>query len=407
MHHEVGDYNRLLVLKTIRRRGPISRSELATAIGLAGATITELTGSLVRRGLITQTRQNPKGMGRPRTLLEVNASAAVVLGASISTRGMLATSFTDLAGNRLLGTEAQIGLNRSIADFAANLADLLLQMIRGAPCAKSDISMVALALPGIIDSVHGIVHSIPTMPDVSTPLAAIISKKLRLPVVVGNEVDGLARAEHWFGQRAVRDDFSVVYLGLHIGMGSYADGWPRVATNGINPEFGHVKTSLGKDARLCICGARGCLTTHGLIGSVADSFRRHMEDGRPFKVDLLEIYNNVIHSALTGDARSLAIIEETGTHLGIALANYINSDNPGYILILTESPGLPDLLRAPLNRALETHTLRPILSRTTITFDVVDSDWRLRGAAALALEKSYSDNRKLPVRRIRRARQAR
>jgi predicted NBD/HSP70 family sugar kinase len=267
--------------------------------------------------------------------------------------------------------------------------------------------MVALALPGIVDSVHGIVHSIPTMPDVSTPLAAIISKKLRLPVVVGNEVDGLARAEHWFGQRAVRDDFSVVYLGLHIGMGSYADGWPRVATNGISPEFGHVKTSLGKDARLCICGARGCLTTHGLIGSVADSFRRHMEDGRPFQVDLLEIYNDVIHSALTGDARSLAIIEETGTHLGIALANYINSDNPGYILILTESPRLPDLLRAPLNRALESHTLRPILSRTTITFDVVDSDWRLRAAAALALEKSYSDNRKLPVRRIRRARQAR
>jgi predicted NBD/HSP70 family sugar kinase len=187
-------------------------------------------------------------------------------------------------------------------------------------------------------------------------------------------------------------------------MGGYVDGWARVGTNGISPEFGHVKTELGENARLCVCGARGCLTTHGIIGSIADSIRRHVELAKPFQVDLFEIYNSVVRAAVAGDSRSLAIIDETGTHLGIALANHINTDDPGYILILTESPDLPELLRTPLDLALRTHTLRPILSRTTIAIEVVGTDWRSRGAAALALEQSYADNRKLPIRQGRKTR---
>jgi len=395
----VGDYNRLLVLKTIRAHGPISRIELAAATGLAGATITDLTGDLVRRGLITERRQDPSGKGRPRVLLQVKADAAVVIGASISPRDTLKANFSDLAGNVLHSDEARIGRVRTIAAMAVHYSELLQQMVRAAPIARSDIAMVALSIPAIIDSTRGVVHWVTTLPAQSTPFAAIVAKKLRLPVITENEVDGLARAEHWFGRRAPRDNFSLVYFGLHIALASYADGRPHDGVNGISPEFGHVKVAYGDDARPCYCGARGCLTCYGLIGSVVELIARRADGMRPFQLDLLDAYHEVIRSAAAGQARALAIIEAAGTHLGGALANYINTCDPGHILILAESPGLPELLRGSLDRALKAHALPAILERTTIAIDAVDSDWRSKGAAALALEHAYTDDEELRARR--------
>jgi len=59
------EWNRLQVLKAIRRSEPVARTDLVKMTGLAGGTITQLTADFVRRGVIMEEKAAPGAPGRP------------------------------------------------------------------------------------------------------------------------------------------------------------------------------------------------------------------------------------------------------------------------------------------------------------------------------------------------------
>lgn len=387
--------SQLAVLKAIRREGPISRVELARAVSLGGATITQIMNHLSRRGLVIEERLSPNGKGRPRLVLSIDPAAATVLGASPGPSGELELSLVDLGGGLLRRAGYQLSRHEAVASLTEEIARAVQRFIADGPVATPPISSLALALPGMIQNPEGLVHWVPTMRAETTPVRQMLSAALDLPVMIENDIECMARAEHWFGAQDPGPDFTIIMVGFAVGSAEYVGGVPRIGANGFNSEFAHVKTAWGEEARLCFCGARGCLNTYASAAGIVRGSLPVSE-----RVDMDQTALEAAFRALTtpegarkNNAR--AAFQVAGLHLGVALANLVNSRDPGRVLVRCTEPEIADLIREPLMSAFEDNCLGILRERTHLDIGEVEEGWRWKGAAALALEQMYlGENRR-------------
>src|ERR1700761_7542044 len=92
------EYNRLRVLRALRRAEPVSRTELAALSGLDGGTITEISAALLRRGLILEEKVETGKRGRPQRHLRLDPQGAHALAAYIGIEGRLVCEIVNLRG---------------------------------------------------------------------------------------------------------------------------------------------------------------------------------------------------------------------------------------------------------------------------------------------------------------------
>jgi predicted NBD/HSP70 family sugar kinase len=387
--------NRLNVLKAIRRAEPVARSELAKLTGLSGATITDIVAELAGRNLLLEEKAPRGGMGRRRVQLRLNPDAAYVVGAFMLPSG-LTVEISNLRGDRLFGRSYSIDRPPTIEAGAERIADLLDETIAASPFEKSMIHSVGLSLPATIDSAGGLLHWLQTYPPRPVPVAAIIEKRIKLPVTVDNSANVVARAEHWFGEDRQLDDFSLFIIGLGMEFARYVDGFLWAGAHGLNPELAHMKAGFDGGPR-CTCGARGCLTTYvtvsGIVARICELRGLALLESGPKTVQEFSHVNALFHEfaadARTGEHVAREAFELAGRVLGIAVANYINAWDPARVLVLVEEPLMAHLLTAPFYAALQENTLAALRGRAPVLCRVAADQRHSQGAAALVLERIY------------------
>lgn len=382
------EFNRLQVLKAIRRAEPVARSELTTLTGLSGATITEIVRDLVARGFLLEEKAPPGGMGRRRVQLRLNPDAARVIGAYVLAGHRLRVEINNLRGDQLFVREPQMTRAPSIAAFAEQIADIVAAVIAESPFGTDDIDSVGVALPALVDSAGGRILWLQTYPLETVPVAELIAARLKLPVIVDNSINVITRAEHWFGEDRQVDDFSLFTVDLAIGFGRYVDGALWSGAHGANPEISHVK--VGLDGGLaCTCGARGCLTTYASMQGVVHRVWEDRGLPTPRKRDLGTLFQSCVADARAGDPVARAAFDLAGRALGVAVANYINAWDPARILMLAMDAGFVDLITPPFYAALHENTLPPLRGRAPVQFRITEEGRYSQGAAALVLERLY------------------
>lgn len=163
--------------------------------------------------------------------------------------------------------------------FAAALAGLLHQ----APGAEA----VAIAITGVADPEAGILKcaNIPCVD--GRPLAAELTARLGLPVMVANDADCFVLAEARAGAgRGHRIVFGAI-LGTGVGGGLVIDGKMVVGAGGIAGEWGHgpAAATMAGDPPIsipkipCGCGQAGCVDTIGAARGMERLHRHlHAED---------------------------------------------------------------------------------------------------------------------------------
>ena len=383
-------HNRLLLLKAIRRFGPVARTELPGLTGLSSGLVSQLTGDLANRGLLLERKLPMKQPGRPRTHIAINQDGAIVLGANLSGGGLLKAYFVDLAGNQLHMQAMRLEPQVSLEDMAEAMALALEAAIVESPFDLRSISRAGISLPALIDSVAGEVHYMTTFPAKgAVPFARIVADRLGLPVTIENDISCMARSEHWFGRAQDLHTFTLVHLGFALGSAEYANGVPKAGANGLNPEFGHIKSMVGDGARQCFCGARGCLVSYASMYGIL-SATGELEDA-PFPPvgRLKHRFEQFLDRAETGDIAARGVLEQAGSFLGLALANYITATDPGQVLVAISGERFLKAIADPLTRALHANAMPGVMPKTNVELIVADDDWRWRGTAALALEQTY------------------
>lgn len=383
------NYNRLSVLKAIRRFGPVARTDLPARTGLSGGLITQLTAELLENGLIRERKDMQQRPGRPRVNLEINASGAVVIGASRNLDGTVGVSFIDLAGDLIFSCDVPLRHDRTLTGLAHAIALAIGEAITTSPFEQSGIRHVGLAMHAVVDRDHGVVLHITTLPPGPVPFAQIISRELGIAVTIENDVSCMARAEHWFGRARQMDSFTLINFDLALGSARYRDGLLITGVNGISAEIGHTKLYTGAEARPCYCGAKGCAGTYASIFGVLRAAGLGTFEGAPDTDAFLRSFDGLVEQAYAGDAAALSLLHQAGEMLGVITANHINASDPGNVLILLPNPQFADLITEHFDDALVANVMPGMLHNNHVTTAFADPDWRWKGTAALALEHTY------------------
>ncbi len=386
----ISDYelNRLQVLEAIRRSEPVARTDLVKLTGLAGGTITQLTADFVRRGVVIEEKAATGGMGRPRMGLRINATGGYVLSVFTLPHGRAAIEIVNLRGDRIFSREEPIKRVATLEAWGRQLAALIDETISASPVPREQISRVGIVIHGVVDNVRGVVHWLMSFPDRGVPFAALMEKRLQIPVVIDNDANVIARAEHWFGEESQLDDFSVIIVDQGVASAHYVDGALWTGAHGINSELGHTKISFGA-THPCYCGMTGCLATHCAIFGIVARVCELRGTETPLTEHLLAAFRQFASDARNGDPQAREVFDLAGRMLGVAAANMLNDRDPGRIIVMSFEPDMIPMIAAAFSAALEANTLPPGSGRANVQFKLLDVEHYRKGSAALALEQIY------------------
>jgi predicted NBD/HSP70 family sugar kinase len=381
------EFNRLRVLKTLRRAEPISRTDLAALCGLDGGTITDISATLLTRGLIREEKIATGKRGRPQRHLRLDPHGALGLGAYVGVQGELTCEIVNLRGDQVHLSAFPIPPTHSMEELAQTLGELIQQAIASSKLGTGALACIGVALPALVDSRNGDLHWVQTMPARPYATARHIEDMLAIPVFLDNNTNVLARAEHWFGEGKRLDDFVLINLGYGISAARYSGGDLVLGTHGLNSEAGHSKIVV-EDGRACTCGAYGCLNAYCSVVALVQQGCEVTGTKMPGYPDLDAALHALVAQAKRGHQGLNRLFDRAARYLGATIANLVNAQDPGRVVLLCEHADLPAIYAGTLPY-FEAAVLPPLRGKTTVEFRAFEQDLFRKGAAALVLHRLY------------------
>jgi len=370
------------VLTRILTQGPIPRVEIARRTGLSQAAVTKAVAPLIEAGFVTDQpavpaeADNQLGIGRPVSPLTVIRNSVSVIGLKVTPTALIGVTTDFTAG--ILTVRHQKLDDTTPDTVIERLTDLAKELIKSADVTAGPLIGIGVAVSGDVDARHGLVRHSPLMGWRDVAVADLMAKRLKVPVVVTNDVRALTVAEHWFGVGVDADSFAVVTIGSGIGCGLYINGEVVSGAYGVSGELGHLPLAPGE--LVCTCGRRGCVET--VASSDAILTRTRETTGRP-RLDLA----GAIKLAHEGDEHAREAFDRAGEVIGSALAAMVNLVGPELVVIAGEGVAEYDLYEERMRQAFADHAFGAAgncrLMLRSHTFD----DWA-RGAAATVI-RSY------------------
>jgi glucokinase len=226
---------------------------------------------------------------------------------------------------------------------AAAVEDVVVALV-GELRTAYDVSAVGVGAAGFVDRQGGVAFA-PHLSWREEPLAAKLTERLGVPVVVDNDANVAALAELRLGAARGRRDVVCVTLGTGIGGAVVLDGEVRRGGHGFAGEFGHV--AVEPDGRDCPCGQRGCWEQY--CSGTALVRAANALEGTPAGVTGVD----VTLAAGAGEPWAVTAFEEIGTWLGHGLAGVCAALDPELVVIGGGLVDAGDLLLDPARAMLE------------------------------------------------------
>ena len=326
--------------------GPQSRADLARGSGLSRTTVSSLVAELLESGVVVETddRGTPYkgGSGRPPLLIALAVRPGGVAGVDIGHRHVRVA-----VSDRGAAIKAEIEAEMDADPHGEGTLDIAADLVRraaaqaGVPAA--DLLGVGLCVPGPIDRRSARVDQavLPGWHELAP--ADELSRRLDLPVVVDNDANLGAMAEHQHGAARGYADVLYIKLASGVGAGLVLGGRLHRGAVGLAGEVGHVHAR--EDGPVCRCGSRGCLESEV-------SSRRLLELLRPVYGDDLDLPHLLTLDA-AGEPAVRRVLTDAGHTTGRVLASLCTTLNPGVVVIggsLGASSTLVSAIRIGIDR---------------------------------------------------------
>ncbi len=201
-----------------------------------------------------------------------------------------------------------------------------------------EIVGLGIAAPGPLDPVAGLALAPPTLAGWrNVPLAALVERRLGLPVRLANDANAAALGEWRFGAGRGTRDMVFVTVSTGIGGGIVAGGRLLLGARGLAGEIGHM-TVDATSAETLFGGAPGTWealasgtalgrdATRRAVGPEGAVLREHAGGG-PVTA------RHVVEAARTGDALALDLLAGEARWLGLGFANLLHLYAPERIVV--------------------------------------------------------------------------
>jgi glucokinase len=224
--------------------------------------------------------------------------------------------------------------------------------------AGHDVAAVGIGAAGFIDADRAMVMFAPNLSWRDEALRDEVAARIGLPVVVENDANAAAWAEHRFGAGRGVSHLVVVTVGTGIGGGLVLSGELYRGRFGVGAEYGHMQ--VVKDGRRCGCGQQGCWEQYCSGRALLHEAREIADvqpvrgarllalgDGEPEGIEAPE----VTLAAQEGDPAALECFAEVGYWLGQGLADLAAVLDPEVFVVGGGVSEAGELLLEPARRA--------------------------------------------------------
>jgi glucokinase len=342
----------------IDRSGPFTRAELTEATGLSAPTVGSLASHLIRRGLVRDLGVGPSRGGRRPVFMEFNARHGFVVGIDLGPR-QTRIAIADLSGVPVAQSALPTPQERTPSELLALTSAAVRVLMREAQVSPSRLLAVGASAPGAVDRERGMVLAL--APDLEgwsrVPMAAILKRALRAPVVVENNVNLAILGERWRGVARGHDSCAFIWLGTGIGAGIVVNGDLHHGHNYLAGEIAFM--CMGLEYVDQDFGARGCLETLAGLKAILTRWSHPSTDADGG-------IGAIFEAAMRGDRGARNALQETARLIGMAIANLSVVLDPSLIVmggaLATQGPSLVEDVRRVVARIVPTPS--PIVMST-------------------------------------------
>ena len=367
------DANARRVLATLReaqrnRRG-LSQAQLARRTELAPATVSAIVRSLAGADLL----EVEQGSGRRGAQVRIGRGGGLVAGVDFG-HSHVALAVADLSGLVLTQRWSPLTPDDSSVEALSLASALLDEALEQVSAERSELRRIGLGLPAPL--AHGIVQSPGILPSwIGLDVAQAAAATFGVPVDAENDANLAALAE--LRKRPDYPGQSLVFLKISSGLGAgiVLNGQLQRGVSGMAGELGHV--SVDESGPFCRCGNRGCLETYVSVPHIMSA----LSDAIPGAT-----FGEVISEARAGNRAASRALEDSGHHLGEALAMVVNLLDPGTLVIGGDLSQAGELVLTPLRASLRRHCLAPVAKETQVVVATLGGDASLIGAIEVALD---------------------
>jgi glucokinase len=250
---------------------------------------------------------------------------------------------------------------------------------------RPETAAIGVGLPGIVDSVNGIVHRLSNVPGWNdVPLCNLLRRRTGLHAAIENDAKCMAYAEWKYGAARNGRNVVCVTLGTGVGGGIILDGRLYRGSFLGAGEIGQTSIDL-----------HGRPGNYGNLGAIEKYVGNHQiaERGQQFyeKAGKLVSLEQCTPAALdaaaqAGDPVAKQIWAQIGMELGVALANVVWLLNPDSIVIGGGIAQAGDLLFEPVRETIRSFTMPTFYENLKILPAALGNDAGVIGAASIALD---------------------
>lgn len=369
--------NRRILLSILSDRQPISRAEIAKISGLNKATISTITGELLKDSCIIEDgsgRTTPIG-GKPPTPLRLNANRFGLFGLDIRSDETI-LALCDF-NNRIV---ARVSFETG-SDAPAFLTKVgkEIRKLRTKHSSFIEYPGIGVSLPGLVDNHSGKFLLSVVLPWRDVPVVQLLEKSTNLPVIIDNSARCSALAEIWHGKAQYAHVRNLLYVSVSTGLacGVVIDGGLYRGVNNTAGQFGHIPIDVnGPD---CRCGQRGCWDLYASDKATLKRFQ-DLRNGGGKRITTMR---KLIELVEAGDIEATEAVRETARYLGIGITGLINGLDPEVVVIGGEITKLWGLVEPIIVEQTKRNLLAPRSQGVSIRPSAFEVRPSLKGALTL------------------------
>lgn len=252
-----------------------------------------------------------------------------------------------------------------------------------------DTSGIGIISPGPIDSDKGLVVNPSNLPGWDhIPIVNLLKEEFKLPVMLDNDANAAALAEHLFGSGRGLKNFVYITVSTGIGGGVIIDGKLYRGTNSNAAEVGHM--TIDYNGPKCNCGNFGCFEAFASGTGLARFAKGAVQEGRETLIKELAGENeitaqHVFEAAIQKDPVALELVDKEAFYLGVGISNIVTFANPQKIALGGGVSKQWDMFYNKMMETINERTLKPMIDVCQIVKSELGDDIGILGAAAIIL----------------------
>lgn len=332
----------LFILDAIRRRGPISKTDISSLIGLNVVTISNYIEDFLRQKVVFEKEYDISKGGRRPLLLDLNASAGYAIGVGVnllSTIGVV----TDLSGKILCKVKSEKS-GSAAKDVVDSVMAALQALFEKTGTLRPKVRGIGIGIGGVVDSRrekvrwpesvgHGYHYA-----DVTVPLKDILEREFRYPVMIENDATLACFGEQWLALES--DIKDLVYMFSGVGCGLMLNNEIYYGATGSAGEV-----AIHNDKKETPYFLERWEADLGIREDYLrrSNWKKVLAKGAEVKIPEAISLAGIFEAAKRDEPLAVDVVREAGKRLGVRVAYLVNLLNPEMVIIGggIEEAGLP------------------------------------------------------------------